>query len=120
MVAEARDLMQGLQKCIELEFFDVDAEIDSLILVKIVNREVEISWHIAYEVREIWKLVSQMQFKLAHTYRENNQSADFLANYGCSHQCRKVFHGFGELPHSLRGIVNVDRLGLANMRIKKL
>ena len=120
MVAEARALLQGLQKCIEEGFFDVEAEIDSLILVKIVNREVEVPWRIVYEVREIWKLVSQMQFKLSHTYRENNQSADFLANYGCSHQCRQVFHGFGELPHSLRGIVNVDRLGLANLRIKKL
>lgn len=108
MIAKARALMQGLQVCKEMRYLCVDVEIDSLILIRIVNREVEVPWGIVYEVREIWKLLDQMQFKLSHTYLENNQSADFLANYGCSKQCRKKFNCFGELPHRLRGIVNVD------------
>lgn len=41
MVAEARALLQGLQCCLEMGFVHVDVEINSLILVKILRREVD-------------------------------------------------------------------------------
>ena len=46
MVTEEKALMQGLQLCIETGFVCIDIEIDSLILVKIVNREVDVPWGI--------------------------------------------------------------------------
>lgn len=37
---------------------------------------------IAYEVRKIKHLLSHIEYRIAHIYRENNQAADFLANWG--------------------------------------
>lgn len=43
-----------------------------------LQSKVEVPWGIVYEVTEIYLEVSQLDFRLMHTYRENNRSVAFL------------------------------------------
>lgn len=62
----------------------VDAEVDSQILVHVLEGKVQMPWTIAYEIRMIREVMVQMDCRLMHTYRENTKCADFLANLGCA------------------------------------
>lgn len=53
MVAEARALMQGFQRCVANGILDVDVEADSLVLVNILKKEVAVPWAILYELNQI-------------------------------------------------------------------
>lgn len=64
--------------------------------------------------------MSLLNRSLSHKYKENNKGVDILANIGSCLQCKVFFHNFRELPHALKGIVNMDRMGIPNMRCKKL
>ena len=54
MVAEARSLHQGLEKCIHTGFHAVDIEVDSLILVQLLCNKAGVPWKIAYEGLDIF------------------------------------------------------------------
>lgn len=97
----------------------VDVEVDSQILVQVLNRKVEVPWGVLYEVREIWRLLDTIVAQIMHTYRENNQAAGFLANWSCKRMHSGIFDRFSEFPHGLKGIVRVDRLGIPNFRCMK-
>ncbi|KAM7493274.1 hypothetical protein LguiB_027883 [Lonicera macranthoides] len=79
-IAEAKALLQGLQVSKEKEFDHIDIEVYSLMLKNIIEGSMATPWSIAYEVRKIKHLLSHMEYIIAHTYRESNQAADFLAN----------------------------------------
>ena len=42
--------------------------------------------------------------QVGHTYQENNQAADFLANLGCQSKQSFLFSYFSEFPRLLRGL----------------
>lgn len=44
------------------------------------------TWSIRYEVREMKQLLSVMDCCLMHRVKESNKGADYLANWGYSHQ----------------------------------
>ena len=71
-------------------------------------------------MRELSRCVDQMNVQLMHVYREVNQAADVLANIGCKFQKRIIFHCFEELPHRVKGIVNLDRMGVPALRWKRV
>lgn len=55
--------MQAIFSC-------VDIEVDSLVLVKIVQSKAAITWRISYEIRGILRYLGDMNFSIQHT--ENN------------------------------------------------
>ena len=95
-------------------------EIDNLILVKVLQKKIDIPWGIIYDVRDIWSCLEKINYSIAQTFKENNMGANYLTNLGCRLKCRKVFHQFSDLSHSLKRILNVDRLRLLNLRCIKL
>ena len=79
MCAEARALLQGLDKGITL----IDMEVDSLILMNIIQRKASTPWAITYEIRQNFYLLDQLDYVLFRTFRESNTTADLLTNLGC-------------------------------------
>lgn len=120
MVAETRALLQGVKRCLAEGNTHVDLEMDSFILMQIVKKEVDIPWLVIYEIRELWSCLSSMDVKIMHAYREINQAADALANIGCKAQRYVDFCYFREFPQRVKGIVNLNRMGVANLRLRKL
>lgn len=104
---------------VEEGYVDVDMEMDSLILLQILQRKVEVPWSIVYEVRAMMRCLEVLNCQLSHTYRESNRPADILANIGCSVQKKVEYNSFGELPLAVWGSVNTDRSGIPNLHYKK-
>lgn len=84
MVAESRALCQGLQLCLDKGFHQIDIEVDSMVLLMIIQRRVRIPWAIEYIIRQCLQALQRMEYSIIHTFRENNQAADFMANLGCA------------------------------------
>lgn len=119
MVAETKALLLGVKRCLAEGYIHVDLEMDSLILKHILKKEVVIPWSMIHEVRELWRYFDQMDVAIMHAYREINQVADGLANIGCKVQKKVNFSFFSELPHRLKGVVNLDRMGMSVLRWKR-
>ena len=68
-----------------------------------------------YEIRLLMQLLKQCNFSISHILRESNMAVDFLSNVGCK-EGRKSAFDHCNIPHKLRGILRVDRSGLANVR----
>ena len=119
--AEAKALLRGLERCVAEKLLCIDVEMDSLVLLQILQGIVAVPRMVVYEVRLMMQCLSQMDVHLSHTYRENNVAADCfcLANLGCTEQKKLDFRCFSELPRVLKGIVKMDRVGMQNIRCKK-
>ena len=85
----------------------MELEADYLVLVHILEKKVEVPWCIAYEVREIMQLMTSIEYRIFHTYKENNRGADFMANIGCREGKTLQFSCFEDLPKEMRGVVKV-------------
>ncbi|KAM7523700.1 hypothetical protein LguiA_013602 [Lonicera macranthoides] len=101
MVAETKALMQGLQLCINQGTLQVELEVNSLVLLQIIQNKVHTPWSIAYEIRNIPRLLQGMEVSASHTYKESNQAADFMANFGCNIGKYVIFNKF-TLPRRLK------------------
>lgn len=120
MVAEAEALLQGLERCVADNLVCIDVEMDSLVLLQILQGIVSVPWMVVYEIRLMMQYISQMDVQLSHTFRENNAAAaDCLTNMGCTEQKKLDFRCFSELPRVVKGIVKMDRIGIQNIRCKK-
>ena len=71
-------------------------------------------WSTAYEIREILNLLKNFDFQILHTYRENNQAADLLAKQ------KDLEFDSSFFPCRLKSIVRSDKMGLCNIRVKKV
>lgn len=63
--------------------------------------------------------MQSINFRLTHTYRENNMVANFLVNLGCDLRSYVVFNK-GNIPRKLKGIVRIDGCGLPSIRHIKM
>lgn len=58
----------------------MDIELDSMILVSMIKKQVKPPWTAWYEMRKIIKLLESLNYTVNHVYREGNSAADWLAN----------------------------------------
>lgn len=85
--AETKALLQGLQMCQIMSIFNVDIELDSMVVCKLsVQGLMSMPWAIAYEMRKTKVLLQLFNFSICHVFREANHFADFLANLGVKEQ----------------------------------
>lgn len=115
MEAEVKGLHQGLRICKEKGFTNIVIELDSLVLVQIIQGKVKSPWNIAYMIRSIFQLLGFFNYSVQHIFREGNQAADFLANVGCKSEKYFLFDNVN-IPKMLRGIVRIDSSGLPSLR----
>ncbi|XP_027086698.2 oxoglutarate-dependent flavonoid 7-O-demethylase 1-like [Coffea arabica] len=79
--AEARSLLVGVNLCLQRGIAIFDVEMDSLTLVRILNRLAHCPWGIHTEVQQLMGVASSFP-RILHCYRQANQVADTLANTG--------------------------------------
>lgn len=79
----SKALLQGLQLCVKYGVGAVDNEIDSQILLYVLQKKVQAPWAVEFEIRAIFHLLHGMDTSIEHIYREGNAAADFLANLPC-------------------------------------
>ena len=70
-------------------------------------------------IRRIKSLLADIEYKIMHIFRESNMAADSLANWGVV-QAKGGIVSDRDLPKKVKGIVRLDRIGLPNVRFKKL
>lgn len=108
-------LLKGVRFCIAKGFHWFHVEADSFILVRILNGQYKAPWKVQREINEI--LVYKSHFaSISHCYREANQPADFLSNFGLQVNSDVIFNSFQELPRPVRGCINIDRYALPSIR----
>ncbi|XP_071912299.1 uncharacterized protein [Coffea arabica] len=82
--AEVLALLMGLRICARRGITNISAELDSLLLVGILQCRFHCPWQIQWEVQQIWKLI-ETPSRFSHCFRKANQVADILANVGVAH-----------------------------------
>jgi hypothetical protein len=90
-------------------------ETDSALVVSTFNNP---SKHVAWQLRNRWKnvmfMASQMNLIVSHIYREGNQVADLLANYGLN---LTSFVFWIDTPLFISDWVNRNKVGIPSFRL---
>jgi hypothetical protein len=90
-------------------------ESDSALVVLAFNNP---SKHVAWQLRNRWKnvmfMASQMNLIVSHIYREGNQVADLLANYGLNLTSFVFWNGS---PLFISDFVNRNKGGIPSFRL---
>ncbi|XP_071933175.1 uncharacterized protein [Coffea arabica] len=113
--AEVKALLFGVNLCISCGYVRVQLEVDSLVLVQVLQRATRYPWSIDTEIRSLLQLSSHF-VSISHCFRESNKVADGLSNIGCEEGCTRTYHQFSELPTQSRGAFRLDRIGLPSLR----
>ena len=113
--AEARSLLVGVNLCLQRGIAIFDVEMDSLTLVRILNRLAHCPWGIHTEVQQLMGVASSFS-RILHCYHQANQVADTLANTGCQRARDDIYLAASELPRLARGALFLDRLGMPSLR----
>ncbi|GLT50394.1 hypothetical protein SLA2020_238810 [Shorea laevis] len=114
-MAELWGLREGLRLCKALGLTRVFAELDSLMVVHLINNNREPDNLSAAIVLDIKNLTSEFQdCILQHTLREGNAAADYLASLG--HNSQPGLSILNTPPVGLRHILAGDQLGASFLR----
>ncbi|XP_040988931.1 uncharacterized protein LOC121236547 [Juglans microcarpa x Juglans regia] len=114
-MAELLALYYGLKHCTDLGLQQIEVEMDSLLIVNWLEKKRCGIWYLEDYWEEILQILSSLRLKIRHVYRECNAEAGFLARLA-SRQHFGMWVHLRDVPHQLKGILRVDKLGLPAMR----
>nr|XP_027067822.1 uncharacterized protein LOC113693489 [Coffea arabica] len=105
----------------QMGYTDVTIQVDSQVLVGILQRRVQCPWQVRAAVEQIWGMIPDAG-QVSHCYREANRVADRLANVGVTRQIQSIitYENFDELPALVRGEIRCDRIGVPSIRRRQL
>jgi ribonuclease HI len=116
-VAEISGAMRAIEIAFQHQWHSLWLETDSSSVVAAFNNPHNL---VAWNLRNRWKnaliMVSQMNFMVTHIYREGNQVADLLANYGLTSTALTTWD---EAPLLIRDSLESNKLGMPYFRICK-
>ncbi|KAL0345710.1 UNVERIFIED_CONTAM: hypothetical protein Sradi_4402300 [Sesamum radiatum] len=115
--AELSAIHRGLQICFSRGLCKIWIETDATAINKIISAPQRGAWNLQATLQNICKILSQMEHKLSHIFREGNQVADFLANQACYNQQLCIFNE-ETIPGKVKGMASLDSLGLPYIRLK--
>lgn len=120
--AEIKAITMGLEYCRTKEIFPVILETGSLAVKKMIYGEWDVPWSVTMEIRKIKHLMKEREVVIEHVFREGNKVADFLANYVFSFAGTDsiIFSSFQDLSNDAKVLLNMDKAGIANLRIRKM
>ncbi|XP_041004086.1 uncharacterized protein LOC121249440 [Juglans microcarpa x Juglans regia] len=110
-MAELLALYYGLQHCLELGLQQIEVELDSLLIVNWLENKRCGIWYLEDFWEEIIQMLSSLRHKVRHVYHECNVGPDFLERLASEHDSG-TWMVLSIIPHRLKGILKVDKLGL--------
>ncbi|XP_042965908.1 uncharacterized protein LOC122299590 [Carya illinoinensis] len=113
--AELRALYYGLKYCKDLALEKIEIEVDSLLVANWLRGGRCSIWYLEDYWEEIQDILNTLVFKVMHVFREGNAGADFLARLA-SEKKSATWANFNDVPHILKGILKVDKMGLYALR----
>ena len=114
MEAEASALLEGMLLSTDFHFLQV--EMDSQVLLAMVNGNGRIPWTLWKTISRIQTLALGRQVTFTHVYREANGVADALANLASSTGVCQSF-GASTLPDHIQGLARLDRMRVPYVRL---
>lgn len=90
-------------------------ELDSLLVVHWLQKGRCGIWYLEDYWNKIQLILSTLEVKVRHIYREENAEADFLTRWA-SARGTGTWNSYNEVPHLLKGILKVDKVGLQAIR----
>ena len=115
--AEIKSLHFGVQQCLLRGFSHIQAEVDSLMLVNILQGKSNCLWMVRSEVDAL-KAVQRLEWIVGHCFFEANQVADALSKVWAHSSSLVLYTSQSELPRLAKGTMFLDRLGTPFIRNK--
>ncbi|XP_071933097.1 uncharacterized protein [Coffea arabica] len=113
--AEGLALFTGLQWCMGIGLSDILVEVDSLVLVRLVQSQSVGKWPLCSVLGQIRLLLGKVKGSITHIHREANAVADSLA--ALSRESPYVtFQSCQQLPSRVRSLINLDAIGYPYIR----
>ena len=100
--AENKSLLFGMQQCLLQGFVWIRVEVDSLVLVNLLEKKSRCPWLIRSELDAL-VATQVMEWIVEHCYCEANQVADALAKVGAQSDGTVLYTSKSELPRLARG-----------------
>ncbi|XP_060210626.1 uncharacterized protein LOC132637573 [Lycium barbarum] len=120
IVAEAEAIRMGLRHCVVKQLFPVIIETDSMTMKMILNDEWKVPWSISMLVDDIKRMMVDHTVSVEHIHRDGNGLADFFTNFVFGFAGSVQFHNFQELPSQAKRILNLEKRGIPNLRIRTI
>ncbi|XP_071905711.1 uncharacterized protein [Coffea arabica] len=109
--AEGLALCSGLQWCMGAGLSGILVEVDSLVLVRLVQNRSVGKWPLCSVLSQIRLLLGKVKGSITHIHREANAVADSLA--ALSRESPYVtFQSVQQLPSRVRSLINLDAIGV--------
>jgi ribonuclease HI len=113
-LAELQGALRAIEVAHQMNWKNLWIETDSVLVVLAFKNP---NLHVAWSLRNRWNnalvLLRQMNLIVSHIFREGNQVADCLANYGLSLSSIKFWQ---VMPLFIKDTFDKNKLGLANYR----
>ncbi|KAI5677248.1 hypothetical protein M9H77_08198 [Catharanthus roseus] len=115
-LAEATGILYGLKLVRSLGFSDIQVQSDSLLLDQLLIGKARTTWALDRLIQEILQslpssLVTQLHAQIIQVYREANQVADALTNFGCDLKGEVIFHSLDQLSPQICEACILDSTG---------
>ncbi|MQM15378.1 hypothetical protein Taro_048323 [Colocasia esculenta] len=117
IIAEVRALYDGIYLVHSLGIRISIIYTDSLVLVKSMEVGKCPSWQALIWWREAYSFIQKNGLKITHIYREANQVADRLDNFGCLTMRNTMYWGSSDIPPQCKGTLLLDKTGLPHIRM---
>ncbi|KAF5447364.1 hypothetical protein F2P56_032920 [Juglans regia] len=115
--AELRALLEGIKRCKQLNLSAIDIDLDSKVVLSWLPKNRCGIWYLEDYWEEIQELIKNMDYKYSHIFREGNVVVDWLARWGARVGDAK-WRNTLDSPAMLRGLIRIDKWGLASIRCK--
>ncbi|WMV12183.1 hypothetical protein MTR67_005568 [Solanum verrucosum] len=114
--SEAQAALIGISWCLGQQFEALDVELDSQVVVRMINESCKPSWRIHNLIEDIKNKIAQRNIIVKHCYREGNEVADALAQYATTIQEPIIYFQESKLPAEVRGLLRMNKLHLPSFR----
>lgn len=112
-IAEMNGVMRAIEIAKEKQRLNLWVKTDSSLVVHSFNSNTLVPWHIRNRWNNILVIIRSMNCIVTHIYREGNQVADSLANYGLTSNSFEVWEG---VPGFASESFARNKIGLPNFR----
>ncbi|XP_060195293.1 uncharacterized protein LOC132624546 [Lycium barbarum] len=114
--SEAKAALIGISWCVNHQFEALEVELDSMIVVQMINGIIRPPWKLQGIIEDIQSKALQRNITFKHCYREANEVADSLAKHAAQNQVPIIFLQECDLPNAIRGPLRMNKLDFPSFR----